>query len=104
MPPSTPYPDLVLDAETRTIRVGRRTVVLTRTETAVLSYLWKNQGQVLSKRQILDHVWGAGRVGDNTLEVHVSALRHKLDDDAHEVLRPYRGLGYRLLLPPATRA
>lgn len=70
-------------------------VALTAREFAILEYLARRAGEVVSKRDILDNVWEDGFDGpDNVVEVHVHALRRKLGADVIETLR---GAGYRLV-------
>ena len=67
---------------------------LTARELSVLEYLMRRAGEVVSKPDILDHVWDfAYEGGDNVVEVHVSALRRKL---GQSVVETVRGGGYRV--------
>lgn len=90
--------DLHLDPASRRCGRGEVEVSLTPREVAVLEYLLRNPGQVMSKRDILDHVWGDDFEGDpNIVEVYVRHLRTKLDlpfDRA--AIETVRGAGYRL--------
>lgn len=87
--------DLVLDrAEVSVVR-GGRSVHLSPTEFRLLEYLLVNQGRVVSKSQILQHVWGYDFAGANVVERFVSNLRRKVDDGADTALiRTVRGFGY----------
>ena len=91
--------DLKLDrVEHRAERAGRR-IDLTSKEFALLEYLMRNSGRVLTRGQLIDRVWGADYVGDTkTLDVHVKRLRSKIEaDPANPVhLVTVRGLGYKL--------
>jgi DNA-binding response OmpR family regulator len=71
---------------------------LTTREIALLEYLMRHRGEVLSKREILNHVWDYEFEGDpNIVEVYVSHLRNKLDRPfGRESLQTVRGAGYRL--------
>jgi DNA-binding response OmpR family regulator len=90
--------DLELDPATRTCRKGGAEVKLTSRELSVLEYLLRRAGEVVSKGEIINHVWDfAYDGGDNVVEVHVSALRRKL---GASVVETVRGGGYRI---PATR-
>lgn len=73
-------------------------VELTAKEFAVLEHLASNAGQVVSKSQILEHVWDGAFDGDpNIVEVYVSALRRKLDAPfGRRSITTVRGAGYRL--------
>ncbi|HEY7065348.1 MAG TPA: response regulator transcription factor [Chloroflexota bacterium] len=94
--------DLVLDEAA--CRVWRRAieVALSPTEFRLLRYLLLNQGRVVSKAQILDHVWDYDFDGDaSAVETYVSYLRRKLDDREARLIRTVRGFGYSLRLPDA---
>ena len=72
-------------------------VRLSPTEFRLLRYLLLNAERVLSKQQILDHVWQYDFNGeDNVVETYVSYLRRKLDDGDPRLLRTVRGFGYVL--------
>jgi DNA-binding response OmpR family regulator len=86
--------DVEVDPATRTCRKGGEAVKLTARELSVLEYLMRRAGEVVSKPDILDHVWDfAYEGGDNVVEVHVSALRRKLGP---AVVETVRGGGYRV--------
>jgi two-component system OmpR family response regulator len=83
-----------VDPATRTCRKDGEEVRLTGRELSVLEYLMRRAGEVVSKPDILDHVWDfAYEGGDNVVEVHVSALRRKL---GAAVVETVRGGGYRV--------
>jgi len=90
--------DLVVDQAGRTCRRGDVDIELTTRELAVLEYLMRHRGQVVSKSDIIDHVWDAHFDGDlNVVEVHVSALRRKIDAPfGVTTIHTVRGAGYRL--------
>ncbi len=91
--------DLELDDETREVRRGGRLIELTPTEFSLLRYLLANAGRVLSKAQILDHVWSYDFGGDsNVVETYISYLRKKIDRDAPPLIQTVRGFGYSLRL------
>jgi len=91
--------DLEIDPAGRTCRKGGEEVKLTARELSVLEYLMRRSGEVVSKAEIIDHVWDfAYDGGDNVVEVHVSALRRKL---GASVVETVRGGGYRV---PVVRA
>jgi len=68
---------------------------LTPTELRLLAFLVRHRGQVLSKEQLLTQVWGYDAYDPNLVEVHVSALRRKLERHGGRVIQTVRGLGYR---------
>ncbi|MFF3319062.1 response regulator transcription factor [Streptomyces sp. NPDC003035] len=86
--------DLSLDLRTRRARSGERTVDLTAREFVLLELFLRHPGQVLSREQILSHVWGYDfDPGSNIVDVYVRALRKKL---GAERLETVRGMGYRM--------
>lgn len=89
---------LVLDPATRLCRRGEQEVSLTAKEFAVLEHLAVRAGEVVSKADILEHVWDFAYDGDpNIVEVYISALRRKIDTPfACRTILTVRGAGYRL--------
>ncbi|MFB7936894.1 response regulator transcription factor [Streptomyces sp. NPDC127049] len=86
--------DLGLDLRTRRARSGDRTVDLTAREFVLLELFLRHPGQVLSREQILSHVWGYDfDPGSNIVDVYVRALRKKLGAQRLETVR---GMGYRM--------
>jgi two-component system OmpR family response regulator len=95
------YADLELDEDSHEVRRGGRLVQLSATEFKLLRYLMLNAGRVLSKAQILDHVWNYDFNGEmGIVETYVSYLRRKVDSDEPHLLQTIRGVGYVLRLPP----
>jgi two-component system, OmpR family, response regulator len=94
------FADLVLDEDTLEVRRGPRPIVLTPTEFRLLRFLMLNSGHVLSKTQILDHVWQYDFGGDgNVVETFISYLRKKVDAEGEPLIHTVRGFGYSLRLP-----
>jgi DNA-binding response OmpR family regulator len=91
--------DLELDPATHACRRGGHAVVLTGKEFSVLEFLMHRRGQVVSKAEILAHVWDFNFDGDqNVIEVHVSALRRKIaTGSGRPAVETVRGVGYRLV-------
>ncbi|GEA89781.1 response regulator transcription factor [Cellulomonas cellasea] len=90
---------LRVDVDAREVRVDGTEVPLTRTEFDVLAALASRPGRVLSRRALIDTVWGQGWVGDEHLvDVHVLHVRQKLGDtaEAQRYVRTVRGVGYRI--------
>lgn len=88
--------DLVLDLRTRRAHVPGRTVELTSREFALAEMFCRNPDQVLTREQMLAHVWGFDfDPGSNVVDVYVRYLRRKLGADRFETVR---GTGYRLRL------
>jgi two-component system OmpR family response regulator len=94
------FADLELDEETREVRRGGRDIELTPTEFSLLRYLMLNARNVLSKAQILDHVWQYDFGGDGRIvETYIGYLRRKIDVDGPPLIHTLRGFGYSLRLP-----
>ena len=95
------FSDLVLDEDAHEVRRGSRAVELSPTEFKLLRYLMLNPNRVLSKAQILDHVWDYDFGGDGAIvESYISYLRRKVDADDAPLIHTKRGVGYVLRLPP----
>ena len=94
------FEDLELDEETREVVRGGQTVELTATEYRLLRYLMLNPRRVLTRAQLLDHVWNYDFGGDGrVLETYISYLRKKLDAHGPPLIRTVRGVGYALQAP-----
>jgi two-component system OmpR family response regulator len=92
--------DVVLDQDSFQVWRNHVEVTLSPTEFRLLRYLMLNRDRVVSKTQILDHVWSYDFVGDpSTVETYVSYLRRKLDDRNAQLIRTVRGFGYSLRTP-----
>ena len=92
--------DLTIDPDAREVTVADRRVELTRTEFDLLDALTANPKLVLTRRQLMERVWGPDWFGeDHVIDVHVSSLRRKIGDDpqAPRYIRTVRGVGYRLV-------
>ncbi|MGD9702027.1 MAG: response regulator transcription factor [Acidimicrobiia bacterium] len=86
--------EITLDLRTRRAALGDRVVELTAREFALLETLIHHAGQVMSREQLLSHVWGYDfDPGSNVVDVYIRYLRRKLGGDAIETVR---GMGYRL--------
>jgi two-component system OmpR family response regulator len=91
------YADLVLDEDRMEVARGARQISLTPTEFRLLRFLMLNAGRVVSKTQILDHVWEYDFGGDgNVVETFISYLRKKVDVDEPPLIQTVRGFGYAL--------
>jgi two-component system OmpR family response regulator len=93
------FADLEMDEDTREVWRGRARIELTATEFKLLRYLLLNARRVLSKAQILDHVWEYDFEGDaNVVETYISYLRKKIDQVEPKLIHTVRGVGYTLRL------
>ncbi len=94
------FADLELDEETRDVWRGGRIIELTPTEYKLLHYLLVNARRVLTREQILEHVWEYTFASNaSVLETYISYLRQKVDKDATPLIHTVRGVGYSLRLP-----
>jgi DNA-binding response OmpR family regulator len=90
--------DLVLDLNRRRAERAGRVIELSPKEFALLEFLMRNEGRVVTRTQILDHLWGYDHTPEsNLVDVYVSYLRHKIDrNHDHKLIRTVRGVGYVL--------
>jgi two-component system OmpR family response regulator len=94
------FADLEMDDDAHDVRRGGTRVELTVTEYKLLRYLMTNARKVLSKSQILDHVWNYDFGGDgNVVETYISYLRKKDDALGPPLIHTVRGVGYSLRAP-----
>ena len=94
------FADLELDEDTLEVSRAGRPIELTATEFRLLRYLMLNPRHVLTRAQLLDHVWSYDFGGDaRVLETYISYLRKKVDAGATPLLQTVRGVGYTLRLP-----
>jgi two-component system OmpR family response regulator len=93
--------DLELDEDHWTVRRAGTLVELSPTEFRLLAYLMRNQGLMLTRKQLLENVWGWEYAGQSqVLETYVSYLRRKLDPLGPPLIHTQRGVGYSLRVPP----
>lgn len=86
--------DIVIDFESRTVQVGHDSVKLTGTQFEILAILARNAGRAISRREIMQRIWGNVDAGlSRSLDVHLTALRAKLQRPSF--LHTIRGFGYR---------
>ena len=90
------YADLTMDPESREVWRANKELSLTRTEFAILESLLRSAGRVVTRRQLLETVWGEQRyVGDNNLDVFMRFLRLKVDGPFQQrLIHTVRGVGY----------
>jgi len=90
--------DLALDLRRRRAERGGRTIELSPKEFSLLEFLMRNQGRVVTRTQILDHLWGYDYATDsNLVDVYVAYLRRKVDrGNGRKLIRTVRGIGYAL--------
>jgi DNA-binding response OmpR family regulator len=90
--------DLTLDLQRHEARRAERTTELTAKEFDLLAYLMRNAGRVLTRAQIIDHVWGYdAEASSNVVETYIHYLREKVDRGfARPLIRTVRGVGYTI--------
>ena len=94
------FSDLLLDEETHEVWRGDNPILLTATEFSLLRFFMINPRRVLSKSQILDHVWHYDFGGNaNVVETYISYLRKKLDSHGPPLIQTVRLVGYALREP-----
>ncbi len=94
------FADLELDEDTREVFRDGEPIELTATEFRLLRYLMLNPRRVLTRAQLLDHVWSYDFGGDaRVLETYISYLRKKIDAGREPLVHTVRGIGYAMRLP-----
>lgn len=94
--------DLKLDHTSRTVWQGKQRLELTAKEFAILEYLMRHPGEVISQEELIEHVWGEEvNLFTTSVRVHIHSLRHHLGDnsDFPRYIETVVGHGYRLLVP-----
>jgi two-component system OmpR family response regulator len=101
-PPVLRAGDLTLDPATRRVARGEAPIELTAKEFALLEYLMRHRGDVLSRTRLIEHVWDFAYEGDsNVVDVYVRYLREKVDRPfGADSIETVRGAGYRLKEEP----
>jgi two-component system, OmpR family, response regulator len=98
--PVLSFADLTLDQETYEVRRGGQLIELSPTEFRLLRYFMLNQGRVLTRAQLLDHVWDYDFGGSGTVvSTYVAYLRRKLATVGPDLIHTQRAVGYSLRLP-----
>lgn len=91
--------DIVMNKDEGVVTKGGKPVELTKTEFLILELLMQNRGRIFTKQQIFDYAWDSGYIADdNTVMVHISNLRSKIEDNAKtpKILKTIKGLGYKI--------
>jgi two-component system catabolic regulation response regulator CreB len=98
-PDSEAAPDIGVDRRGRQASFAGRALELTRVEFDLLAELWESRGQVYTRAELIDRVWGSGFVmTDRTIDSHIKSLRRKLEAAGapENLIQTVRGVGYRL--------
>ena len=90
--------DLSYDLDTKSVTLKGKEITLRRKEFDILEYLLINKGRVVSKEELLEHIWTAGLYSlSNTVEVHIKHLRDKIEgSDGLKIITTVKGFGYRI--------
>lgn len=92
------YKDLTIDFDRMRVQIGKEECHLTATEYKLLEYMAENQGKILTRSMLLEHIWDMDEqyIDENTLSVHIRRLRQKLGDDSKnpEYILTVFGIGY----------
>lgn len=98
--------DLTLHPDEHRIERGGKAVKLRKKEFQLLEFLARNKNKIINRHTLLEYVWNYNvQVMTNTLEVHMSNLRRKVDGDySTKMLQTVHGLGYKLCDSPASDA
>lgn len=92
--------DLILDAVNFETKRGNKKINLTKKEFSLLEYMMRNRGKILTKDNIITHVWDFDAdILPNTIEVYVGSLRNKIDNNFQEkppLIKTIRGFGYKI--------
>jgi len=103
--PLLTFADIELDQDSYEVRRAGHLVELSPTEFRLLRYLMLSPGRVLTRAQILDHVWDYDFGGSSTVvATYIAYLRRKLARHGPDVIHTQRAVGYSLRLPPADAA
>ncbi len=98
------FDDVRMDEDAHEVSRGGRPIELTGTEYRLLRFLLLNPRRVLTRAQLLDHVWNYDFGGDaRVLETYISYLRRKLDTGGAQLIHTVRGVGYALRVPRSSR-
>lgn len=92
--------DLVVDTKKHLVRRGKKDIYLTKKEFMLLEYLMKNEGNVVCRASIMEHVWDMNRdLFSNTIETHILTLRKKVDtEEKRKLIHTVPGRGYKICI------
>lgn len=89
---------LDIDKKTRIVKLHQQMIELTNKEYQLLLYLIEHKERVVERDELLNKVWGYDFIGESrALDVHIRALRAKLQDDGTRYIKTIRGVGYRFI-------
>lgn len=90
--------DLILDISKHEFYKKEQLIELTNKEFEILKLLLKKNGDVLSREEIFNAIWGSGVLESRTIDMHVKALRNKIDDNDGTIIKTVYGIGYKIEL------
>ncbi len=91
------FGDLSLDIRGQKVKRGKEDIYLTRKEFMLLEYLLRNQGNVVSRTMLIDHVWDSSLDPfSNTIESHILSLRKKIEKKRKKIIQTVPGRGYKI--------
>ncbi len=97
LPTELSIQDITLNTSTRKVHRNHKEIALTVKEFSLLEYLMRHPNQVISRNQIIDHLWGYDFIsGSNIVDVHIKNLRKKINNRKNKILETVRGMGYRV--------
>jgi DNA-binding response OmpR family regulator len=97
LPTELSIQDVTLNTSTRKVHRNHKEISLTVKEFSLLEYLMRHPNQVISRNQIIDHLWGYDFIsGSNIVDVHIKNLRKKINNRKSKILETVRGMGYRV--------
>lgn len=91
--------DLTLDTSNLVVRMANKNISLSRKEFSLLEYLMRNKGRIVSKDQLMNHVWDyESDILPNTVEVYIGYLRNKIEKpfSKNKLIHTIRGFGYKM--------
>lgn len=100
-PEEITFGDIIIDQKRGLVKKGGKVIKMTNKEYRLLICLVENHGILLDKQHLIDYVWGDDYEGvDNTLMVHISRLREKIEDNpaSPKMIKTFKGLGYKFVL------
>ena len=90
------YKGIILDNQSRNVKVDGKDIAITFKEFELLKYLLKNKGTVVPREVLLEKIWGYHFEGESrTLDVHIGSLRHKLGEKG-KCIETIRNVGYKI--------
>lgn len=91
------FDDISLDVRSQKVMRGKQEIYLTRKEFMLLEYLLRNQGNVVSRSMLIDHVWDSSiDPFSNTIESHILSLRKKIERKRKKIIQTVPGRGYKI--------